>query len=253
MKLADKVALITGAGSGQGKAVALLFASEGAAVAAVDIDEAAANATARQIAQGEGRALAIRADVSNDRDCAAMVAAAVERFGQIDVLYNNAGIEGDVQADPLNVENFDRVLAVNLRGAFLAMHHTLPHMVRRRSGVVINISSIAAITAIPGGPGYAVSKAGLIALTRVTGVMYAPHNIRINCIVPGPVDTPFYQRTTGAAATASGQMSVASPLGRPGLPEEIAKMALFLASDDASFAVGRPFVIDGGWTTGRFS
>jgi NAD(P)-dependent dehydrogenase (short-subunit alcohol dehydrogenase family) len=182
-----------------------------------------------------------------------MVAATIERFGQIDVLYNNAGIEGDIKADPLSVENFDHVLAVNLRGAFLAMHYTLPHMVKRRTGAVINVSSIAAITAIPGGPGYAVSKAGLIALTRVTGVMYAPHNIRINCIVPGPIDTPFYQRTTGAAATSSGQMFVASPLGRPGLPEEIAKVALFLVSDDASFAVARPFVIDGGWTTGTFS
>ncbi len=253
MKLANKVALITGAGSGQGKAVALLFASEGAAIAAVDIDEAAADQTAQEIARHEGRCVGLRADVSRQGDCEAMVAATIERFGQIDVLYNNAGIEGDIKADPLSVENFDHVLAVNLRGAFLAMHYTLPHMVKRRTGVVINVSSIAAITAIPGGPGYAVSKAGLIALTRTTGVMYAPHNIRINCIVPGPVDTPFYQRTTGAAATASGQMFVASPLGRPARPEEIARVALFLASDDSSFAVARPFVIDGGWTTGNFS
>jgi len=253
MKPANKVALITGAGSGQGKAVAMLFANEGAAIAAVDIDEGAARQTAAEIAGLEGRSIALRADVSQDQDCAAMVAATLERFGQIDVLYNNAGIEGDIKADALSVENFDHVLAVNLRGAFLAMHYTIPHMVKRRSGVVINVSSIAAITAIPGPPGYAVSKAGLIALTRTTGVMYARDNIRINCILPGPVDTPFYQRTTGAAATASGQMFVASPLGRPARPEEIAKVALFLASDDATFAAARPFMIDGGWTTGSFS
>jgi NAD(P)-dependent dehydrogenase (short-subunit alcohol dehydrogenase family) len=183
MKLANKVAVITGAGSGQGKAAALLFASEGAAIAAVDIDEAAAQRTAREIAEHGGRSFGLRADVSQQQDSAAMVAQTIERFGQIDVLYNNAGIEGDVKADPLSVENFDHVLAVNLRGAFLAMHHTLPHMVKRRSGAVINISSIAAITAIPGGPGYAVSKAGLVALTRVTGVMYAPYNIRINLYI----------------------------------------------------------------------
>jgi NAD(P)-dependent dehydrogenase (short-subunit alcohol dehydrogenase family) len=251
MKLANKVALITGAGSGQGRAASLLFAGEGAAIAAVDIDGESAIATANEIEARGGRAFGMRADVSKEADAERMVAAAIERFGQLDILYNNAGIEGDVSADLFDLDNYDRVMGVNLRGAVLGMKYAIPHMVKRGSGAVINTSSIAAIMGFPGGMPYAASKAGIVALTRVAGMVYAPHNIRINCILPGPIDTPMWRRTIGAGGEARPAMDPVSPLGgRAGTPEEIAKMALFLASDDASFAVARPFVIDGAWTTG---
>ncbi len=232
MKLANKVALITGAGSGQGRAASLLFAGEGAAIAAVDVDGESAIATANEIEARGGRAFGVRADVSKEADAERMVAATIERFGQLDILYNNAGIEGDVSADLFDLDNYDRVMGVNLRGAVLG-------------------SSIAAIMGFPGGMPYAASKAGIVALTRVAGMVYAPHNIRINCILPGPIDTPMWRRTIGAGGEARPAMKPVSPLGgRAGTPEEIAKVALFLASDDASFAVARPFVIDGAWTTG---
>jgi len=251
MKLANKVALITGAGSGQGRAASLLFSGEGAAIAAVDIDAESAIATAAEIQRRGGRAFGMRADVSKEADAERMVATTIERFGQIDVLYNNAGIEGDVSADFFDLENFDRVMGVNLRGAVLAMKYAIPHMIKRGSGAVINTSSIAAIMGFPGGLPYAASKAGIVAITRVAGMVYAPHGIRINCILPGPIDTPMWRRTIGSGGEVRPAMNPVSPLGgRAGTPEEIAKVALFLASDDASFAVARPFVIDGAWTTG---
>ena len=252
MKLKDKVAVITGAGNGQGKAAALLFASEGAAIVAADIDEAAGRATVQEITAGKGRAAAIKTDVSQESEVAVMIALAVERFGQIDILYNNAGTHGDLTAQMFDMANFDQVLSVNLRGAVLGMKYALPHMLKRGRGAIINTSSIAATFAIPGPPAYAITKAGLIALTRTTGMVYASQGIRINCIVPGPIETDFWRRTVGPeVGGGAGVMRPVSPLGRPGTPQEVAKLALFLASDDSSFAVARAFLIDGGYTTGE--
>lgn len=252
MKLKDKVAVITGAGNGQGKAAALLFAAEGAAIVAADIDEAAARGTAQEITAGEGRAVACKADVAQETEVAAMIALAIERFGQVDILYNNAGTHGELTAGMFDMGNYDRVLGVNLRGAVLGMKYALPHMVERGRGSIINTSSIAGTMAIPGPPAYAITKAGLIALTRTTGMVYASQGIRINCIVPGPIETDFWRRTVGPeVGGGAGIMRPVSPLGRPGQPEEVAKLALFLASDDSSFAVARAFVIDGGYTAGQ--
>ena len=250
MKLQDKVAVITGAGSGMGKAAALLFASEGARVAAVDIDERSAADTARKISDAGGKAISLRADVSDSDEVKAMIAATVERLGPPAILYNNAGIEGEAaRLDELTEKGFDRVIAINLRGVYLGMKYALPHMVKRGGGSIINTASIAGMIAVKGSAGYCAAKAGVIALTRVAALEYARYNVRVNCICPGAIDTPMVHRIMGEGEMDPRQLRRISHLGRVGKPEEIAQMALFLASDDSSFATGAPFIVDGGWTT----
>jgi NAD(P)-dependent dehydrogenase (short-subunit alcohol dehydrogenase family) len=249
MKLKGKVALITGAGSGMGKATALLFASEGAKVAAADISEAAVESAVREIRQAGGEAIAIGADVAKSEDVQRMVAATVERLGAPNVLYNNAGIEGESNfMAEMSEAAFDKVIAINLRGVFLGMKYVLPHMVKLGAGSIINQASIAGMIAIRGGAAYSASKAGVIALTRVAALEYGRYNIRVNCICPGAIETPMAERIRHGEPPRPGALKRVSVFGRMGLPEEIAKMALFLASDDSSFATGAPFVVDAGWT-----
>lgn len=248
MKLAGKVALITGAGSGMGRTAALLFASEGAKVAAVDINEASAKETVADIARQGGEAFAMRTDVSNSEDARAMCDETVRRFGGLDIQYNNAGIEGEGGfLAQLSEEAFDRVIAINLRGVWLGMKYALPHLIRRGGGSIINTASVAGIVGIKGAAAYCAAKAGVISLTRVAAIEYGRYNIRVNCICPGVIDTPMARRVSeegGVTAQANERISV---LRRVGKPEEIARTALFLASDEAGFATGAPFVIDGGW------
>ena len=250
MKLKGKVALITGAGSGMGKATALLFASEGAKVAAADISEAAVESVAREIRKAGGEAIAIGADVAKSEDVQRMVAATVERLGPPNVLYNNAGIEGESEFPRRDASEaaFDKVIAINLRGVFLGMKYVLPHMVKLGAGSVINQASIAGMIAIRGGAAYCASKAGVIALTRVAALEYGRYNIRVNCICPGAIETPMAERIRQGEPPRPSSVKRISVFDRMGLPEEIAKVALFLASDDSSFATGAPFVIDAGWT-----
>jgi NAD(P)-dependent dehydrogenase (short-subunit alcohol dehydrogenase family) len=249
MKLANKVALITGAGSGMGRTGALLFAVEGARVAAVDIDERAAAQTARDIEAAGGKAVALGADVSKKEDAQAMVAATVEKLGVPDIVYNNAGIEGESAfMAQLGEDAFDRVIAVNLRGVWLGMKYALPHMVKKGGGSIINTASVAGLVAIRGATAYCAAKAGVIALTRVAALEYGRYNIRVNCICPGTIDTPMVRRLHGGKVPTQALGPSAAVGGRAAGPIEIAKMALFLASDDASFATGAPFVVDGGWT-----
>jgi len=249
MRLAGKVALITGAGSGMGRAAAALFAREGAKVAAVDINEASAAETVAQIAREGGEAFAMRADVSNSEDARAMADEAVRRFGGLDIEYNNAGIEGEGGfLAQLSEEAFDRVISINLRGVWLGMKYALPHMIKRGGGSIINTASIAGLVGVRGAAAYCAAKAGVIALTRVGALEYGRYNIRVNCICPGAIDTPMVQRISGAGGLDQRGVSRISALGRIGKPEEIARTALFLASDEGSFATGAPFVIDGGWT-----
>lgn len=249
MKLANKVALITGAGSGMGRTGALLFAVEGARVAAVDIDERAAAQTARDIEAAGGKAVALGADVSKKEDAQAMVAATVEKLGVPDIVYNNAGIEGESAfMAQLGEDAFDRVIAVNLRGVWLGMKYALPHMVKKGGGSIINTASVAGLVAIRGATAYCAAKAGVIALTRVAALEYGRYNIRVNCICPGTIDTPMVRRLHGGNVPPQALGPSAAVLGRAAEPMEIARMALFLASDDASFATGAPFVVDGGWT-----
>jgi len=249
MKLANKVALITGAASGMGKSAALLFAQEGAMVAAVDIDEVHVRQTVAEITQGGGQALAVRADVSKSDDVQKMVDQTVGHFGGLNIVYNNAGIEGESNfLSNMTEEQFDRVIGINLRGVFLGMKYALPHLIKAGGGSIINQASIAGMVAVRGGAGYCAAKAGVIALTRVAALEYGRYNIRVNAICPGAIETPMAQRVRKGQPPNPKAVQRISVLGRMAEPEEIAKVALFLASDDSSFATGAPFVIDGGWT-----
>ncbi len=248
-KLEGKIALITGAGSGMGKATAMLFAREGAKIAAVDIDEKAADETASEIERGGGRAIAIRADVSIEEDASRMVERTMRQLGTPGVAFNNAGIEGEsALIGKMTCEAFDRVIAINLRGVFLGMKYVLPPMVEAGGGSIINQASIAGMVAVRGGAAYCAAKAGVIAMTRVAALEYARYNIRVNCICPGGIETAMAKRIRRGAEPDPKAINRISVFGRMGQPEEIANMALFLASGDASFATGAPFVVDGGWT-----
>jgi NAD(P)-dependent dehydrogenase (short-subunit alcohol dehydrogenase family) len=232
-----------------GKSAALLFAREGAKVAAVDIDAAQAQQTVSEITQNGGQALPVRADVSKSEDVQKMVDQAVAHFGALNIIYNNAGIEGESNfLANMTEEQFDRVIAINLRGVFLGMKYALPHLVKAGGGSIINQASIAGMVAARGGAGYCASKAGVIALTRVAALEYGRYNIRVNAICPGAIETPMAQRIRKGQPPNPKAVQRISVLGRMAEPEEIAKVALFLASDDSSFATGAPFVIDGGWT-----
>jgi NAD(P)-dependent dehydrogenase (short-subunit alcohol dehydrogenase family) len=249
MRLANKVAIITGAASGMGKCAALLFAQEGAKVAAADISEGGVKETVDQIKKNGGEALAIRTDVSKGPDVERMVNETVAKFGKLDIIYNNAGIEGDSNfLSNMTEEQFDRVIAINLRGVWLGMKYALPHMMRQQGGSIINTASIAGLVAIKGSTAYAAAKAGVIAMTRVAALEYGRYNIRANAICPGAIETPMAERVRGGVAPNPAAIKRISLLERMAQPDEIAKVALFLASDDASFATGAPFIIDGGWT-----
>lgn len=249
MKLANKVAIITGAGSGMGKCAALLFASEGAKIAAADITEGPVKETVSEITKNGGQAIAIHADVSKAPDVERMVNETVAKLGPPNVLYNNAGIEGDSAfLSNMTEAQFDRVIAINLRGVFLGMKYALPHMVKLGGGSIINTASIAGLVAIKGSTAYSAAKAGVIAMTRVAALEYGRYNIRVNAICPGAIETPMAERVRQGVLPNPAAIKRISVLERMARPDEIAKVALFLASDDASFATGAPFIIDGGWT-----
>ena len=252
MRLDGKVALITGAGSGMGRAAALLFAREGAKVTVADVNLDSAKETVEMIRREGGEsALAIRADVSKAAEASAMVEQTVSRFRGLDVEYNNAGIEGEsgFMAE-LSEEAFDRVIAINLRGVWLGMKFALPHMIQRGKGSIINTASIAGMVAIKGATAYCAAKAGVIAMTRVAALEYGRYNIRVNCICPGAIDTPMVGRVNASRRQPPNPEATrrTSVFNRIGNPDEIARTALYLASDDSTFATGAPFVIDGGWT-----
>jgi NAD(P)-dependent dehydrogenase (short-subunit alcohol dehydrogenase family) len=249
MNLENRVAVITGGGSGMGKASALLFAAEGAKVAVVDLDETAAAETAKQIQSAGGQATAIRADVSKEKDAENMIAAAEKKFGAPTIIFNNAGIEGEsAYISKMTEDAFDRVIAINLRGVFLGMKYVIPGMIKAGGGSIVNQASIAGMVAVRGGAAYCAAKAGVIAMTRVAALENARYNIRVNCNCPGGIETPMANRIRKGAPPDPKAVSRISVLNRMGRPEEIANMALFLASDDSSFATGAPFVVDGGWT-----
>jgi len=247
-RLEGKTALITGAGSGIGKAMAFLFVREGAKVMASDINEDSANATAAQIEDSGGEARSVRTDTSNQEDVQAAILATVEAWGRMDILVNNAGIGGPQYT-------WDQVVAVNQTGVFYGCLHGLAQMLEQGGGgAIVNTASMAGligafVPGFPGGFGYAyiAAKHGVIGLTKQFGLDGAPHNVRVNAICPGWIDTPLIAPLKQAQPMLV--MAIQNtPLGRLGHPEEIAKAALFLASDDSSFMTGASLVVDGGWT-----
>lgn len=248
MRLAGKVALVTGGGSGIGRGIAVRFAREGAAVVVLDVDQAGAAETMAQAATG-GETLAIAADVSRADDVRRAMDAVAARWGRLDVLVNNAGIfwahRGDTLVTEMEEDIWDRVLAVNLKSVYLCCRHGIPMMAA--GGSIINIASIAGLIGRDTAQAYVAAKGGVIALTRTLAVHYSPRGIRANAILPGRVDTPL---VVGDYATPEEREAFAQahPLGRFGTPNDIAGLALYLASDDASWVTGAQYVIDGGYT-----
>jgi NAD(P)-dependent dehydrogenase (short-subunit alcohol dehydrogenase family) len=244
-----KVAFVTGAGSGIGRSAALAFAREGADMVVADIAEQANHDTARIIEEAGGRALAVRCDVTRSSDVQAALNTLVDTFGHLDVAFNNAGAEQERRATAdVTEDEWDRILAVNLRGVFLSMKYEIPLMLRNGRGAIVNTSSGAGIKAFGQGAAYAAAKHGVVGLTRDAALDYAPSNIRINAVCPGIIDTAMMQRFTGGTAEGRARVIGQEPVGRMGTPEEIAGTVLWLCSDAASFVVGHAMVVDGGQT-----
>jgi NAD(P)-dependent dehydrogenase (short-subunit alcohol dehydrogenase family) len=249
-RLADKVSLITGAGSGIGRASALTFAAEGSRVAVADIDRSAARETTRLINEAGGVAADFCVDVTDPDDGERLAAAVVEQFGAIDVLFNNAGIAGVGVLHETSVELWDRVMAVNVRGVFLIARAVLPWMIAAGRGSIINMSSTIAEIGLANRASYAASKGAVLALTRQMQADYASHGIRVNALLPGTIHTPFVDRYLAssyddpvAGLEVLRKRQLTGDLGRP---EDVAAAALYLASDESRFVLGSGLFVDGG-------
>ena len=246
----DKVALVTGASSGMGLATAQAFAEAGASVALADVKEEAVRQSVEKLVSEGHRALAIPCDVSKDAQVAAMVERTVAEFGRLDAAFNNAGVmaKNALTADS-TLEEFDRVIDVDLRGVWSCMKHELRQMERQGGGAIVNCSSIGGLRGDRGIPSYTASKHGVIGLTRAAALEYAAKGIRVNAVCPGTIDTAF-ARTAFKDEKEFEALSKSLPIGRIGKPEEIASVVLWLCSPGASYVVGHALVVDGGQTVG---
>lgn len=252
-RLSERSAVITGAGSGIGRAAALLFAEEGARVAVADIREESAQAVAKEVLDLGGTAIAIQANVASAQDASRMVEVAAAELGGLHVLYNNAGVDSSGDVIEGTEEDWDRCLAVNAKGTFLCSKFAAPAMERSGGGAIINQGSVAALVGIRGFAAYCAAKGAVVALTRAMAVDLAPRGVRVNCICPGTVFTPLMEplmRARGGGDVKKGlELTIQKyPIGRLGNPQDIAKVALFLASDDAAFVTGSVYTADGGMT-----
>ena len=246
LRFTGKVALVTGAASGIGRAAALAFAAEGARVAVLDRSEDALRGTADALVKAGGEVLAIACDVSRPQEVEAALARVVERFGRLDCAFNNAGVEN--KAAPLHeieIEEWDRILDINLRGTFLCMKHEIAQMLRQGGGVVVNTASGAGVRGVAGGASYAASKHAMIGMTKSAALDYARRNIRVNCVLPGNVATPMMDRFTDGDIQKAIDLE---PVGRLGQPEEIAEAVLWMCSDLGAFVTGAAIAVDGGWS-----
>ena len=244
----DRVALVTGAATGIGRAAALAFADEGANVVVADIDDERGNKVAAEVEALGVEAMFVHADISRRDEVDELVNRTVERFGRIDYAFNNAGIEGTpAPADECTHENWDRTIATNLTGVFSCMHAEIPKMLAQGGGAIVNNASVAGLVGFAGIPAYTASKHGVVGLTRNAALDYATRNIRVNAVCPGVIDTEMVGRFTHHDAEAMRDLTKTEPIGRLGTPEEIADAVVWLCSERASFVTGQAIAVDGGF------
>jgi len=250
--LSHKVALITGGGSGIGRATAVAFAAAGAKVVVADVDGSGGAATVAAISAAGGAAFFMAADVASARAVEALVAATIEGYGRLDCAFNNAGIQGELMTTvECSEDNFDRVIATNLKGVWLCMKSQIAHMLANGGGAIVNNSSNFGLVGSPGMPAYSASKHGVIGLTKTAALEYAQRGIRVNAVCPGPVQTPLVDailaRQPELAEQIIASIKAREPIGRMGRAEEIARAVVWLCSDEASFVTGAALPVDGGF------
>lgn len=248
-KFSEKVAFITGAGTGIGRAAALAFAREGAKVIATGLSDKNVQETANLVKKSGGTALPINCDVTNEEDIISALDQTIKTFGRLDFAFNNAGIEQPLKpVIDITLKEWHQLLAVNLKGVFLCMKHQIPLLLKQGGGVIVNTSSGAGVKGFRGQAAYAATKHGLIGLTKSAALDYADANIRINAVCPGIIETPMMDRFTEGTNEGRERVIAQEPVGRMGKPEEIAETVIWLCSDAGAFTVGAAIVVDGGQT-----
>lgn len=248
-RLEGKVALVTGGGSGIGRASALALATNGARVVVSDIDTDSGQATVSAIEAASGEAIFVRADVSQATDVQAMINKTIEVYGQLDCAFNNAGIEGPVGVSIADCpeDNWNQVIDINLKGVWLCMKYELAHMAKQGSGAIVNTASVAGLVGGTFGAAYYASKHGVVGLTKAAAMEYGASNIRVNAVCPGVIRTEMAERLIKDNTRVEGVLTAQHPLGRLGTPEEVAEAVVWLSSDAASFVTGQAMAVDGGF------
>lgn len=248
-RVEGKVTIITGGASGIGRATALLFAKEGAEVVIADVNETGATETVQAIQQQGGTARFVRVDVASPVEVENLVESTVKQSGRIDVLFNNAAILMSKSVADTTPDEWNRIIGVNLTGVYLCCHFAIPHMLRQGSGVIVSTASPHSFATGKTIAAYAAAKGAIVALTRQMAMDYGRHGLRINCVVPGAIDTPMLRQDIQAGDNPEENVAgwaKTQPIGRVGYPEDIAKVVLWLATDDAAFVLGAPIIADGG-------
>lgn len=243
-----KVAIVTGAAAGIGRATAMAFAKEGAKVVVADVTAPGGEETVNCIRRGGGDAIFVQTNVAIESEVASLIKATIDAYGRLDYAFNNAGIEGAIApAAEYPVEMWDRVLGVNVTGAWLCMKAEIPEMLKHGGGAIVNCSSVAGLVGSKGLAAYVASKHGLAGLTKVTALDYAQSGLRVNAVCPGVIDTAMIDRVTGGDAAAEKGFVAMEPVGRMGTPDEVAATVIWLCSDASSFVTGQALAVDGGF------
>ncbi len=250
MRLEGKVAIVTGAGSGIGRATSLAFASEGARVVVADIEAEGGEETVRMVHEADGQAVFVKVDVSRAEDVETMVDKAVEAYGRLDCAFNNAGISPPpVSISRCPQDSWEKVITINLTGVFLCMKYELPKMLKSGGGSIVNTSSVLGLFGDGGHPAYAASKHGILGLTKTAAIQYAKTGIRINAVCPGIIRTPSSERSFAGHPDLQAKMIGMQPMDRFGEADEVAKAVVWLCTDEASFITGHPLPVDGGYSS----